>query len=63
MKSMVPVAIINAAAILAGLFVSFFDRALHVEGLLGNIVVFAIDDFLKAFDCIGYFHVLSLQGP
>ena len=50
------------AAILFGLFQSFLDRADHVEGLFGNFVVFAFDDFLEAFDRIGNLYVLALQA-
>ena len=35
------------------------DRALHVEGLLGESVVFPIDDLLETADCVGELDVLA----
>ena len=44
---------------LLGGFENFVDRALHVEGLLRDGVVLAIDDFLEAADGIGDLDVLA----
>ena len=37
------------------------DRARHVEVLLRNVVVLALDDFLEAADCVRDLHVLALS--
>src|SRR5260221_13905859 len=47
---------------LFGCLEHFFDRALHVESLLGNIIVLAFDDLLEAADGVGNFHVASLHA-
>jgi hypothetical protein len=42
-----------------GLLDSFFDRANHVEGLLGEVVVLAFKDFLEALNGVRNFNVLA----
>src|ERR1700741_5302300 len=44
---------------LLGGFEHVLDGALHVEGLLGNVVVLAFDDFLEAAHRIGDFAVFT----
>src|SRR5262249_35122234 len=39
-----------------------FDRTDHVERLLWNIVMLTLDNFLKAFDCVGNLHVLAFEA-
>jgi hypothetical protein len=40
-------------------FEHVFDAALHVEGLLGDIVVLALDDLLEGADRVGNLDVLA----
>jgi hypothetical protein len=47
---------------LLGLGLGFLDRADHVERLLGQRVVLAVDDLLKALDGVGDRHVLAGQA-
>ena len=44
-------------------FQHVFDGALHVERLLGEIVVLAVDDLLEAADGVGQLHVLARAMP
>src|SRR4029453_6606784 len=37
----------------------FLDRADHVEGLLGEVIVLAVDDLTEAADGLGNRHVLA----
>ena len=48
-----------AAFIFSAACERFFDRALHVESLLGDVVVLAFDDSLEAFYGVGDFHVTA----
>src|SRR5439155_1826652 len=40
---------------------SFFNHPDHVEGLQGDVVVLALNDFLKTFDSIGNLDVLAFS--
>src|SRR5450432_1957122 len=40
----------------------FFDGAHHVKGLLGNIVIFAFDDFLEAAHGVFDLHVFAFEA-
>src|SRR5687768_17188489 len=44
---------------LFGLLQGLFNRTDHVERLLWNAVVFAVDDLLEALDRVGNGHVLA----
>src|SRR5438876_12068397 len=45
-----------------GCFLHFVDCAFHVEGLLGNLVMFAFYDFLETLHCVGDFHVATRRS-
>src|SRR5262252_10080275 len=47
---------------LLGSFEYLFDRALHVEGLLRDVVVPARNDVAEALHCIRDFHVASWRA-
>ena len=47
---------------LLGALEHFLDRALHVESLLGDVVVLAVADFLEALDRVDQLHVLALEA-
>jgi hypothetical protein len=47
---------------LLGGFENFVDRSLHVEGLFGNGVVLAVNDFLKAADGVRDLYVLARES-
>ena len=51
------------AAILSACSSDFFDRSDHVEGLFGNVVVLAFDDFLEALDRVGDLSRTCLSRP
>src|SRR4029453_11356887 len=40
----------------------FFDAALHVEVVLGDIVVLAVENLLEAADGVGYRHLPALPA-
>src|ERR1043165_5450715 len=45
-----------------GLLARLFDGADHVESLFGQVVVLAVDDFLKAADGVGSLDELALEA-
>ena len=60
---------VSAIRVYAAAFFSCFgalqhvlDGALHVERLLGNVVVLAFHDLLEAADGVRHLHVLALAG-
>src|SRR5438270_494675 len=40
-------------------FLNFFDAALHVKVGFGHVVVFAVQDFLEAFDGVRHRHLFA----